>query len=341
MNGVVSTRIRRHRLRRGASLVEYVLLVGLVALAAFAGLRTFGKSAEAKAESYAGRVTRLEGAESEPYEASGAPSGTDNTGGNKKKPGFDPDKFKDATWKTIDGQPTITGEGDGRAVHPNDVAQGQLANCYLISSLAAIAQVNPELLEKNIEANGDGTYTVTLYKKADKPWWNPFASDYDKVEVRVTADFPVDKGGKPIFAQPGDSKDGKAELWVMLYEKAYAQLNGSYTAIGNGGNAGMALTTLTGRKSDEYAPKDLSFETFAKYVTDGNAVTAGTPEKSDHKLIKDGTLVGWHVYYVTGVDTKTRTVTVRNPWGWTPEPITMSWEDFQGAFTYTDVNRTR
>jgi Flp pilus assembly pilin Flp len=43
----------------GASLVEYIILVGLVALLAAAGFKVFGGSVSAKIKSQAGQVTSL------------------------------------------------------------------------------------------------------------------------------------------------------------------------------------------------------------------------------------------------------------------------------------------
>lgn len=46
-------------------------------------------------------------------------------------------------------------------------------------------------------------------------------------EVVVDDYVPVDAKGKPIFAKPSGGK----EIWVMILEKCWAKLFGSYEAI--------------------------------------------------------------------------------------------------------------
>ena len=42
----------------------------------------------------------------------------------------------------------------------NDEYQGELGDCYFISSLGMIADNNPQAIENMFINNGDGTYTV-------------------------------------------------------------------------------------------------------------------------------------------------------------------------------------
>ncbi len=48
----------------------------------------------------------------------------------------------------------------------NDEYQGQLGDCYFISSLGTIADTNPAAIENMFINNGDGTYTVRFYTGA-------------------------------------------------------------------------------------------------------------------------------------------------------------------------------
>ena len=61
----------------------------------------------------------------------------------------------------------------------------------------------------------------------------------------VIDDFlPCDAKGQPAFARSA-VKNGTVEIWVMLAEKAYAKLYGSFSAI-IGGSEAEALQDLTG-----------------------------------------------------------------------------------------------
>lgn len=67
----------------------------------------------------------------------------------------------------------------------------------------------------------------------------------------VIDDYFPTYNGKPIF-----SKNNGNEIWVMLLEKAYAKIYGSYQAI-EFGVTGLALSSLTGAPY-EYLCKDSS-----------------------------------------------------------------------------------
>ena len=113
---------------------------------------------------------------------------------------------------------------------PDDVRQGQLGDCYFMSALAAVAE-RPALIRGlflNDAASDVGAYAVRLYV------------DGAPVEIVVDDRFPCMPDGRPAFTR------GKGrELWVLVLEKAWAKLHGSYEAIESGG-AGVALSALLG-----------------------------------------------------------------------------------------------
>jgi hypothetical protein len=130
------------------------------------------------------------------------------------------------------------GNGDKEDIDANDVQQGNLDNCYVLSPLAALAQSNPKWIKSMIEVREDGNYNVALYlrKSAD-------TNERNKIIVVVKNEF-VQSKGKPAYAGSGDN-----ELWVQVIEKAYAQALGSYDAIAKGGEAMETFEVLTGRKA--------------------------------------------------------------------------------------------
>ncbi len=52
--------------------------------------------------------------------------------------------------------------------HTNEY-QGELGDCYFISSLGMIADSNPQAIENMFVNNGDGTYTVRFYTYSAPP----------------------------------------------------------------------------------------------------------------------------------------------------------------------------
>jgi uncharacterized protein YukE len=181
------------------------------------------------------------------------------------------ERAKDAEYRFVMGEPFLQGENDETAIHPNDVEQGDVGDCYFISSLAALATTaaGRALLASNIRVNDDDTYTVTLYERDD-------SGEFVPVEVDVTSEFPLYKNGDPAFAHPGDRIGIQQELWPMIYEKAYAKHMGGYNEIAGGWGA-AAMETLTGQPSEAFVtvvdlPVDLGLGEIAGGMEHNRAV---------------------------------------------------------------------
>jgi hypothetical protein len=85
-------------------------------------------------------------------------------------------------------------------IRPEIVRQGTLGSCYFHSVVAAFANARPDILEKMITRNEDGTYTVTFSDGAKE---NAYPED---IEFARTSGY--------------DRSDG---LWVVVLFRAYAQ----------------------------------------------------------------------------------------------------------------------
>lgn len=136
----------------------------------------------------------------------------------------------------MSGPPEIFHDG----ISVEDIAQGKLGDCYFLGSLAALAE-KPRRIKaffRNHVPNPWGVFCVTFFFKG--------------VETDIILDdyFPVD----PTQNVPVFSRCNGPELWVLLLEKAYAKIHGSYAAI-EGGNPGVALADLTGGPSYSKLPK--------------------------------------------------------------------------------------
>ena len=117
-------------------------------------------------------------------------------------------------------------------VEPDDVKQGGLGDCWLISALSCMAEhegiIRRAFLTKRY--NPRGKYQVRIYSGFEKKWKTVTIDDF----------IPVKKDGMPKFAQPHYN-----ELWVMLFEKAFAKMSGSYKSL-DGGHEIWAFQALTG-----------------------------------------------------------------------------------------------
>ena len=209
-------------------------------------------------------------------------------------------------------------EGESRIfddrIKYDDIQQGQLGDCWLMCSLAAIAE--NEVLVRDLfdleESRPEvGTYVVRLCK--DGSWKRMMLDSF----------IPCTPGEGPLYSQcAGD------ELWCMLLEKAFAKCNGSYAAI-RSGFPYEAMIDLTGAPykdfnlADPLVTKSISdgslWTKLRKYDSLNYVMTLSTPGV-DHTTEggdrTGGGLVPGHAYSLLGVHEadSLRLCKIRNPW---------------------------
>ena len=146
-----------------------------------------------------------------------------------------------------------------------------MGDCYLISSLGAIADSSPAAIQNMFVDNGDGTWTVRFYANG--------TADY----VTVNSQLPVTSQGNLIFDGYGlNSQSASNVLWIELAEKAYAQWNqtgkegrngqNSYAAIEGGWMADVDAQVL-GHAAASYNLTSSAQQTLIGAVTGHKAVT--------------------------------------------------------------------
>lgn len=238
----------------------------------------------------------------------------------------------------------VKGAGETHAANPSDISQGAANDCWFLSSLATIAKNKPELLEKNITSNNDGTYSVTLYPPASLETGiagsidGLFGLEKRTLQILVSPELPhTDEGGEVVFAD-ATKEDGTPELWVGLYEKALAQYKGGYGELQpSNGTEGMAL--IAGAITEQNIASNLEFSQVAEWFKNGDGLTVVSMPADlapEFEKYMDGTLQAEHVYYVSNVDEKAGTVEIRNPYGWNHEPICMPWDEFKYTLGWID-----
>ncbi len=211
-----------------------------------------------------------------------------------------------------------------------DINQGDLGDCYLLGSLAEVANQDAALIESMITNNGNNTYGVRFYVNG--------------VATYVTVDNQLADGGA-VF-------NHDANLWASLVEQAYAQAQASgvtcgggygdansFSSIGNGGAPEFALEEITGASAitDFYSIgsswyKEVYNQSFTSGAgTSGVSTTSALSTLAADLLVgsdvvlssytsaKDSsgktTLVADHCMSVYGYDATTGLLEIRNPWG--------------------------
>tara|TARA_Y100000389_G_scaffold204970_1_gene261402 strand:- start:2726 stop:4405 length:1680 start_codon:yes stop_codon:yes gene_type:complete len=123
-------------------------------------------------------------------------------------------------------------------VEPNDVIQGSVGSCWLLCALSALAEF-PGFFEEDVfitkDVNDAGKYELKLYDYQKQDW----------IVVCVDDRIPCTKKSwfrqtRPLFAKPHEN-----EMYILLLEKAFAKLAGSYGNI-SGGYPVLAWLVLTG-----------------------------------------------------------------------------------------------
>lgn len=257
--------------------------------------------------------------------------------------------------RPVEGELYLAGGADMRqGIHPSDADQGQIGNCFVVASLAAVAQNNPDVIRNAIEDNGDGTYTVTFYQREADTRFNRlnnwFDNGFDPVKITVTAEFPVlADGTQPYIHENQEVLDGKRELWPAIMEKAYAQFLSQssnpidmYSTLNKGGNPADVLEAITGQRSEINEPQTYSIHQLATMHNNQQAIIFGTPNPSDPSVNQPAfinkQLQPKHAYYVSHIDQQRNRVTLRNPWSWDEPPVTVDYADLEQVFNVVITN---
>ena len=103
-------------------------------------------------------------------------------------------------------------------MNPTEIVQGSLGDCYFLSSISALGEISTRI--KNLfgttDPNPEGVYMVRVNVRGIQK------------EVIVDDYFPVYSHNKQfVYSKPIRGED----IWVMLLEKVWAKINGSYANI--------------------------------------------------------------------------------------------------------------
>ena len=189
---------------------------------------------------------------------------------------------------------------------PEDILQGELNTCYLLSALSAMAEkefIVSQLFPEINEGTGE-VFGVWINDSGE--WKMQILDNY----------FPILKGKEAKKFAFAHNKG--PEIWVNLIEKGYAKVFGSYDKI-EFGYSTHALRDLTGAPCDNYwfDDPDKCWEYFKVIDFSKSILTANS--KSDVKA-EDG-LPSQHSFAMLGVKEiqtirgNIRLIKLRNPWG--------------------------
>ena len=207
-----------------------------------------------------------------------------------------------------------------------DPIQGQVANCYYIAALSAVAWARPLAIRHLTRATGVAQAQFTnMVRFYDIDNGNAVR------EIEVTDTIPLaNSTGNPIYCRSSEA----GEIWPAVYEKAFAKWKTGYagdqpdiTATA-WGDCVHAAAELTGLGRHYYATTDLSAGDLWQKVRQNSqggrtfnpmvAATYSSGKATEKKLVYgDINLVASHCYAVLGwaYRENKKYIILRNPWG--------------------------
>jgi len=134
-------------------------------------------------------------------------------------------------------------------IGPNDIKQGHLGDCYLLSALSVLAEQRKFIkrLFHSKHVSPVGCYSIWLCDSGE--WKNIIIDDYIPC---IESEEAEEEGEKKIV--PSFSKNKSNDIWVVLLEKAFAKLFGNYHNI-DGGCLSEAMSVLTGAPTKFFKEK--------------------------------------------------------------------------------------
>lgn len=228
----------------------------------------------------------------------------------------------------------LTEAGDATAISANDIHQGQIGDCYLLSPMGDLAGSHASMISNMIHVNADGTETVTLFKALNGSAAMPGATAFKAITETVNNLFPTNG------VNNGSSQDvvnGTKEIWAQVLENAAAQAGGGYSGIGNGGNPAMAMEELTGHSAYAYSPNGITAAVLQSFIAAGDIMTFDTKGSAGLGY----NLVSGHAYMFNSVVATSGgpAVSLSNPWGF-DQPSLIPVSKLSSVFAEVDVGKT-
>jgi calpain-15 len=197
-----------------------------------------------------------------------------------------------------------------KGIVPADIQQGNIGDCYFLASLAALAEDPSRIVaifHEDFEESKYGLYKV-LVNREGVP-----------TELVIDDYIPVYKTtNRPVFCKANGN-----EIWVMLLEKVWAKVKGSYGAI-KAGSPHEVLNTFSIapcfnfsiHEALEEADHDKAWESLREAARRNYPMCAGS---NDHVglagLKPNHTYTLLHCEDVRSNNKSYRILRLRNPWG--------------------------
>lgn len=181
-----------------------------------------------------------------------------------------------------------------KQIEVNDNFQGGIGNCYLISTLAALAKYPPVIFNIFHKINRIKGYYEIKIKSNDK-WYLVIIDDL----------LPVNKKtGSFVFSDTNTN-----EIWTLLIEKAWAKFLGSYSKI-ESGSPFIVFSSFTDFKTNIHLRSETNMQSIlTSQFKNGSIIVLQSPSDK----CQNDEIAANHAYTLMNI--KNEEIVVRNPWG--------------------------
>ncbi|HEX4797118.1 MAG TPA: C2 family cysteine protease [Humisphaera sp.] len=204
-------------------------------------------------------------------------------------------------WHNFSSNPLFAAGGPSA----NDVAQGQVGDCWFLATLAETALRDPTTIKNAIHQRADGTYDVVFH-----------TSPTTTVNEHVDGLLPETVYGSLEYAKLGQG----GCTWVAIMEKAFTyfrnrSIAADYATISSGW--GREAMSDLGASPTEQLPTTANASQLFSTVVWGLIFNSGMEFGTNGT---SGPLVNGHEYSVVSarVQGGVNQIEVRNPWGYNP-----------------------
>lgn len=190
----------------------------------------------------------------------------------------------------------------------SDVNQDGIGDCYLVATMSAVANANPQWIKDRISYDPHtGLFDVTLW---DGREWRHIAVTQADIDANI-----AQHGASGL-----DNNVPGAPLWPAVLESAYAKMKTSGTELTKiqNGVTPPALEALTGNNGDWIFPATEWMTPSQNIDTQiADALAGNQPVMLSTSFFTNDSLAPMHVYSIEGITGtgSDATVTLRNPWG--------------------------
>jgi hypothetical protein len=199
----------------------------------------------------------------------------------------------------VDGRPLFAKGGPSI----NDITQGYIGDCSLLSALQAVVETAPDFIKSMIVQNPNDTYSVRFFNKGVAQWVTVDGNAYSSGTNSATSSW----------AAIVERANVDFEATYLNEVNAYSSLPGGYDKLGE--ITGDTYTTFRAVYTTEEKWNTTDFDLLKTAVLNGQPVQLSSWDSSVNADTGQTNLVGGHAFAIIGFDDVTNDFILTNPWG--------------------------